>query len=91
MILQNLQKCQNICCSCCQSDQVFQKTALDPNIPNELIYLSKPLPQDIEMVVQAQPTEDNLDPSIVEDMRTFPKKLKNVASGSVLVSDEPKQ
>ena len=32
-----------------------------------------------------------MDPSILEDIRTLPKKLKNVASGSVLVSDEPKQ
>ena len=43
------------------------------------------------MEVQAQSNEDNFDPSILEDIRTLPKKLKNVASGSVLVSDEPKQ
>jgi len=91
IILQNLQKCQKVCCLCCQNDQVFQKTALDPNNPDELIYLSKPVPQEIELEVQVQPTEDNLDPSILEDMRTLPKKLKNVASGSGLVSDEPKQ
>ena len=91
IILQNLQICQKICCSCCQSDQVFQKTALDPNNPDELIYISKPVPQDIEMEVQANPSQGNLDPSILEDIRTLPKKLKNIASGSVLVSDEPKQ
>ena len=61
------------------------------NNPDELIYLSKPVPQDIELEVQAQPTEDNLDPSILEDIRTLPKKLKNVASCSVLVIDELKQ
>ena len=43
------------------------------------------------MEVQVQPIEDNSDPSILEDIRTLPKKLKNVASGSILVSDEPKQ
>ena len=42
------------------------------------------------MEVQAQPNEDNFDPSILEDIRTLPKKLWNVASGSVLVSDETK-
>ena len=42
------------------------------------------------MEVQAQPNEDNFDPSILEDIRTLNKKLKNVASGLVLVSDEPK-
>ena len=43
------------------------------------------------MEVQAQPNGDNFDPSILEDIKTRPKKLKNVASGSVLVSDEPRQ
>ena len=36
-ILQDLQKFQRFCCSYCQSDQVFQKTILDPNSPDELI------------------------------------------------------
>ena len=43
------------------------------------------------MEVQVQPSQGNLDPSILEDVRTLPKKLKNVAGGSVFVSDEPKQ
>ena len=90
IILQNLQKCQKICCSCCRSDQVFQKTALDPKNPDELIDLSKPLPQEIELEIQAQLTEDNSDPSILQDIRTLPKKLKNIVSGSVFVSDKPK-
>ena len=91
IILQNLPKCQRYCCYCCQSNQVFQKTALDPNYLDELIYLSKPVSQDIKMEVQNQPTEDNLDPSILEDLRILHKKLKNVASGSIFGSDEPKQ
>ena len=40
---------------------------------------------------QAQPNRDNLDPSILEDIRTLPKKLENFASGSVFVSDKPKR
>ena len=91
IILQNLQKCQKICCSCCRKDQVFQKTALHPNNLDELIYISKPLLQDIEMEVQVPSNENNLDPSILKDIKTLPKKLKNVASGSILVSDKPKQ
>ena len=65
IILQNLQKCQKVYCSCCQCDQVFQKTALDPDNPDELIYLSKPVStQDLEMVEMeshVQPELDNLD------------------------------
>ena len=68
--------------------QVFQKTVLDPNNPDEFIHISKPL---IWMEVQAQSNGDNFDPSILEDISTLPNKLKSVASGSVLVSDEPKQ
>ena len=70
----NLQKCQRCYCLCCQKDQVFQKTALRSNNLDELIDISKPLPQDFEMEFQVQPfeLEDNLDPSILEDIRTLP-------------------
>ena len=91
IILQNLQNCQKACCSFCQNNQVFQKTALDPNDPDKLIYLTKLVTQEIETEVQVQHTEVNLDHSVLEDIRTLSKKMKNVASGSVFVSDEPKQ
>ena len=77
-----------------KSPKVLIFILLWPSLPenrDELIQLSKHVPQDIEMEVQVQPSQGNLDPSILEDIRTFPKKLKNVASGSVLVSDEPKR
>ena len=90
IFLQNLQKVQKCCFSCC-CGQVFQKTALDPNNPDELIDLSEPVPQDIEMELQIQPKKDNLDMSILEDIRTLRQKMKNVVSGLVLVSDKPKQ
>ena len=43
------------------------------------------------MEIKVQPTEDNLDPLILEDVSTLSKTSKNVASWSGLVSDKPKQ
>ena len=92
ILLNNLQKCQKCCCTCCQFDQVYQKTYLDPNNPDELIFHSKtPAQEHIEMVVQVPQSEKNPELSKLDDIRTLPKKLKNLASGSVLMSDEPKQ
>ena len=80
------------CCSCCQSDQVFQKTGLDPNNPDELIDLMEwkiHETQDNELIPSNG--ENELSHSILEDVRTLSMKMKNVASGSVFVSEEPKQ
>ena len=92
IILQNLQECQMYCCSCCQSDQVFQKTGLDPNNPDELIDLMEwkiHETQDNKLIPSNG--ENELSHSILEDVRTLSMKMKNVASGSVFVSEEPKQ
>ena len=43
------------------------------------------------MVAQNQASGEDLQQSTLEDIRTLPKKLENLSSGSVLVSDEPKQ
>ena len=92
IILHNLQKCQKCCCTCCQFDQVYQKTFLDPNNPDELVYPSKtPEQEDIEIVVLTPQMQENPEHSNLEDIRTLPRKLKNLASASVLTSDEPKQ
>ena len=40
ILLHNLQKWQKCCCAFCQLDQVYQKSALDPDNPDELIDLS---------------------------------------------------
>ena len=73
--------------------QVFKKTALDPNNPDKLIDLSiyMPLPQDIKREVHVQHNENNLDSLILEDIRNIPKKMENVASASLFLSEEPKQ
>lgn len=90
IILLNLQKCQNSYCKCCP--QVFQKTHLDPNNPDVLIDPLKHFElEDIEMVVQVPFIQKGSKYSFLEDIRTLPKKLKNVASGSVFMSDKPKQ
>ena len=93
IILQNLQKYQNFFCSCFRMAQVFKKTALDPNNPDKLIDLSiyMPLPQDIKMEVHVKHNENNLDSLILEDIRNIPKKMENVASASLFLSEEPKQ
>ena len=59
IILQNLPRCQKVCFSYCQNDQVFQKTALDPNFPEKMIDLSKPVTQDMEMVANIKPTNED--------------------------------
>ena len=90
IILHNLQKCQRCCYTCCCHE--YQKTYLDPNNPDELVYPSKTLEQEeIEMVVQVPQSKKNPELSNLQDIRTLPRKLKNLASGSVLTSDEPKQ
>ena len=92
IILHNLQKCQQCCCTCCQFDQVYQKTYLDSHNPDELIELSRPIEQDvIEMVVQDPLIRENPQQSTLEDLTTLPKKLRNIASGSVFVNDVPRQ
>ena len=63
ILLQNLQKCQ--------SDQVFQKTALDPNCPDELIELFEVKickTQGNELVTVNE--ENHLDHSVLDDMIT---------------------
>ena len=43
------------------------------------------------MVVQNPLIKENPQESNLEDIRTISKKLKNVVSGSVFVSDQPKE
>ena len=64
----------------CKGCQVFQKTYLDPNKPDELIDPFKPSEADLE----------NPQVSYLEDVSTIFKRLNNVTSGSILVSDTPK-
>ena len=84
IILHNLQKCQRRCYTCLQFDQVYQKTYLDPDNPDKLIDTSKPLEHEvIEMVAQNQAIREDLQQSTLEDIRTLPKKLKNISSESL--------
>ena len=91
IILNILPKCQKFCCTSCPL--AYQETYLNPDNLDELIDPSSenPKQQDIELVVQSQHSREICQPSNLEDIRTLPKKLKNLASGSVLTSDEPKQ